>query len=366
MNDATATASATSFDQAPPVRAVAAPNDPHAVTARRIFLGALTFNAALTVFWLVSMATDSRFFFPEYRMSWLGVANTLIGIAFFYVLWGFVWWGIKSLALRWVGFTKDERRDSFSTRIDRHYDVAALTAKYSERRIRIADMIGRRGRFALLAFAGLFGMYYQTLQDPGARANFAEAFTTQNLFEGVLGSWIFLGMFYVNGWLGATFYGPQSRVMDGYLGRANCLLITTLWTAFTFVMVPLGLKLAAIYPRDQFAVVFGLIWLSYITTDAFAEIFGSLFGKQRIKVWGVGDVNRKSVAGVVAGFLGALVVNLAVIGANGLLTPAWIGLAVTIALSNCLVELYSPRGTDDFTMATTNALLCLAFGAWIH
>jgi hypothetical protein len=34
-----------------------------------------------------------------------------------------------------------------------------------------------------------------------------------------------------------------------------------------------------------------------------------------------------------------------------------------IALSNCLVELYSPRSTDDFTMATTNALICLAFGA---
>ena len=48
-----------------------------------------------------------------------------------------------------------------------------------------------------------------------------------------------------------------------------------------------------------------------------------------------------------------------------LLIGPWIGLAFVIALSNCLVELYSPRGTDDFTMATTNALLCLAFGAWV-
>jgi CDP-diglyceride synthetase len=153
--------------------------------------------------------------------------------------------------------------------------------------------------------------------------------------------------------------------MDGYLGRANNLLITTLWAAFKFVMVPMSLALASVYPREQFAVVFGLIWLSYITTDAFAEIFGSLFGKQTIKVWGVGDVNRKSVVGVVAGFAGALVVNLALISANGLLIGPWIGLAFVIALSNCLVELYSPRGTDDFTMATTNALLCLAFGAWV-
>jgi len=332
-------------------------------TARRVFRGALAFNTALTLFWLVSMATDSRFFFSEYRITLRSVGNVLIGIAFFYVLWGLVWWGLKSLALRWVGFTKDERRDAFSSRMDRPYEVGALTAKYSERRIRIADMIGRRGRFAFLASAGLYGLYTQVLANP--QPNFAVGFAGDNLFEGVLGSWIFLGMFYVNGFLGATFYGPQSRVMDGYLGRANCLLITTLWTAFKFIMVPLSLKLAALYPRQQFAVVFGLIWLSYIATDAFAEIFGSLFGKQSIKVWGVGDVNRKSVVGVVAGFAGALAVNLALIGTNGLMVGPWIGLAIVIALSNCLVELYSPRGTDDFTMATTNALICLAFGSWV-
>jgi hypothetical protein len=344
-------------------RAVPSTDDPRVVTARRVFRGALAFNTALTLFWLVSMATDSRFFFSEYRITLESVGSVLSGIAFFYVLWGLAWWGLKSLALRWVGFSKDERRDAFSSRMDRPYDVGALTAKYSERRIRIADMIGRRGRFAFLAFAGLYGLYTQVLANP--QPNFAVAFATNNLFEGVLGSWIFLGVFYLNGFIGATFYGPQTRVMDGYLGRANCLLITTLWTAFKFIMVPMSLQLAAVYPREQFAVVFGLIWLSYIATDAFAEIFGSLFGKQSIKVWGVGDVNRKSVVGVVAGFAGALAVNLALISANGLLIGPWIGLAFVIALSNCLVELYSPRGTDDFTMATTNALLCLAFGAWV-
>jgi hypothetical protein len=38
---------------------------------------------------------------------------------------------------------------------------------------------------------------------------------------------------------------------------------------------------------------------------------------------------------------------------------------VVIAISNTLLELYSPRGTDDFTMATTNALICWGFGALI-
>ena len=344
-------------------KAVPSTDDPRVVTARRVFRGALAFNTALTLFWLVSMATDSRFFFSEYRITLQSVGSVLIGIAFFYVLWGLVWWGLKSLALRWVGFSKDERRDAFSSRMDRPYDVGALTAKYSERRIRIADMIGRRGRFAFLAFAGLYGLYTQVLANP--QPNFAVAFAGQQPVRGRAGQLDLPRRVLLNGFIGATFYGPQTRVMDGYLGRANCLLITTLWTAFKFIMVPMSLQLAAVYPREQFAVVFGLIWLSYIATDAFAEIFGSLFGKQSIKVWGVGDVNRKSVVGVVAGFAGALAVNLALISANGLLIGPWIGLAFVIALSNCLVELYSPRGTDDFTMATTNALLCLAFGAWV-
>ena len=343
---------------------VASTEDARVVTARRIFRGALIFNTALTMFWLASWATDSRFFFADYHITREALLNVFGMVVGFYLIPGFLWWGIKSAMLRWwVGFDKAERRDAFSSRMDRAYDVKALTAKYSERRIRISDMVGRRGRFAILAFAGLYGLYTQVLKDP--KPDFAISFAANNLFEGVLGSWIFLGVFYLNGFIGATFYGPQTRIMDGYLGRANCLLITTLWTAFKFIMVPLSIQLAAVYPREQFAVVFGLIWLSYITTDAFAEIFGSLFGKQSIKVWGVGDVNRKSLVGVIAGFAGAFAVNLALVGSNGLMNGPWIGLAFVIALSNCLVELYSPRGTDDFTMATTNALICLAFGAWV-
>jgi len=111
--------------------------------------------------------------------------------------------------------------------------------------------------------------------------------------------------------------------------------------------------------------VFVLIWGSYLATDASAEVFGSLFGKQRIRVWGIGDVNRKSVAGTVAGFLAALILCLWVVTAHGLGTP-WLILSVVLATSNSLLELYSPRGTDDFTMATANALICWAFGAWFR
>jgi hypothetical protein len=286
------------------------------------------------------------------------------GVGFFYVGWGVIWWGIKTLLLRsFVGFTRDDRRDAFASRMDRPYDVGALVARYSERRIRIVDMIGRRGRFATLAAAAMYYLYAQTTQNQNT--NFASTFLGDNLLDGLLTSWIFLGFFYVNGLLAAFFYGPQSRVMDGVLARANCLLISTLWTAFKFVMVPIGAQLAAVFPKAEFAPVFALIWGSYLVTDACAEIFGSLFGKQQLRVWGVGDVNRKSIAGTVAGFLGALVFCLAVVTSHGLGAP-WLALSVVLAVSNCLLELYSPRGTDDFTMATANALICLGFGELLY
>ena len=74
-----------------------------------------------------------------------------------------------------------------------------------------------------------------------------------------------------------------------------------------------------------------------------------------------GDVNRKSIAGVVSGFTGALAFCVWIVLRHGLPAP-WIGLAIAIAISTTALELFSPRGTDDFTMATGNALICLVFG----
>jgi len=332
-------------------------------TANRIFKGALIFNASLTVFWLVMMATGGNaFFFGRYDVSAASVGRVLGGVLFFYVAWGFIWYGIKSqLLTHFVHFSKEERRQTFSSRMKAPFDVFDLLQRHSERRIRIADMIGRRGRFIVLGLAGFYYTYVQVGNEPSA--NFATIALQDNLFDAVLTSWIFLAFYYSDGFLAAAFYGPQSRIMDGVLARANCLLITTLWTCFKFVLVPIGAQLTRVYSRDEFAIVFALIWGSYMVTDALAEIGGSLFGRQRIRVWGIGDVNRKSIGGTVSGFVGALAFCLWIV--HGLPAP-WLGLAIVLAVSNTLFELFSPRGTDDFTMATSNALICWAFGALVR
>jgi dolichol kinase len=81
-------------------------------------------------------------------------------------------------------------------------------------------------------------------------------------------------------------------------------------------------------------------------------------------VRGIGDVNRKSIGGTVSGFVGALVFCLWIVIGQGL-PPGWIALAIVIAISNTALELFSPRGTDDFFMATGNALICLVFGMFV-
>lgn len=329
-------------------------------TADRIFLGALLFNSALTVFWIAVLATGSTTrFFSTVHVDRTTLIQVAIGILVFYVLWGFIWYAVKNLLLKYAaGFSRDERWQAFSSRMHEPFDVSLLVARHSERRIRIIDMIGRRGRFITLALAGFFYLYARVESEPTPA--FATLFLSDNLFDALATSWIFLAFYYSNGRLAAAFYGPQSRIMDGVLARANCLLITTLWSVFKFVMVPIGTRLATLYSTDQFAVLFALIWGSYIVTDALAEVGGSIFGRQSIRVWGIGDVNRKSVGGTLSGFVGCLVFCLWIVSSHGLPAP-WLGLAAVIAVSNTLLELFSPRGTDDFTMATTNALLCWAF-----
>ena len=130
-------------------------------------------------------------------------------------------------------------------------------------------------------------------------------------------------------------------------------------------MVPLGTRLATVFPPDQFAAVFALIWGSYIVADGLAEIGGALFGKQKLRVRGIGDVNRKSIGGTVSGLVGSFVFCLWIVLAQDL-PGSCIALAAIISVSNTLLELYSPRGTDDFFMATGNALICLAFGLYVR
>ena len=106
-------------------------------TADRVFRGALLFNAALTTFWLVVLLTrEDALFYRDYKVDSAALIRVAQGIVFFNILWGFIWYGVKSLLLKYVaGFSKDERRQTFSSRMDVPYDVTSFLARHSERKI---------------------------------------------------------------------------------------------------------------------------------------------------------------------------------------------------------------------------------------
>ena len=332
--------------------------------ADRIFRIALAVNLALTVLALLAAFTGIGAGLAGQFEFNIGTAWRLVfAIGFFNIVWALAWYGIKNLLLKFfVGMSRDDRRKVFSSRMSEPFNLAELLGRYSERRIRIADMIGRRGRFITLATAMFFYLYMDIATNHST--NFATAYSQQIVMDAALVCWLFLAFYYSNGFFAATLFGGQTRIMDGSLARANFMLILTLWGLFKFTFVPLGIQLQSLYAPEHFVVLFSLIWGTYLVVDTLAEVGGALYGTQKIPVRGIGDVNRKSVGGTVTGLVGGLAFSVGIVLLNGLPT-AFIALAVTVTVASSVLELISPRGTDDYTMATGNALICWAFGAWV-
>ncbi len=332
--------------------------------SRRIYRGALAYSALLTAVWLFFVITkaDGGTLFRNYEVSRQSLARVVTGFLIFWVFWSWLWYLLKRFLLRRVvGLDRAELQAVFASRLT-GFDLPGLLARHSERRIRIVDMIGRRGRTIPAAVAGFVYLYIHISRHPGAES--LALGIQDNVFDGLILAWFINLTYHSNGFLSRIAYGAHARIMDGALGRANALLITTMWTGFKFILIPLGLQLGRLFPPPTYAALFVFIWPSYLIADGMSEIVGSLFGKQRLRVWGVGDVNRKSVAGTWACFLTSLVICVSVVIATGL-PPVWLALALVVSLSNTALELFSPRATDDLTMPVGNALLCWGFGALV-
>jgi hypothetical protein len=337
---------------------------PPRALADRIFRIAVAVNLVLTAFSLLATFTGFGVGIAgKFELDGQAAARILISLIFFNGIWALIWYGVKNLLLaKFVRMSREDRREVFSSRMSRPFDLAGLLSRYSERRIRIVDMIGRRGRFITLALALLYFLY-ATIAANGS-GNFASAFTGETLLDSVIMNWVCIALYYLNGFVARLFFGAQTRIMDGALARANFLTILTLWALFKFTLIPIGAQLQTLYPPEYFAILFVLIWGTYFIVDTMAEVGGSLYGTMKIRVSGVGETNRKSVAGTVTGLVGGLAFALGIVLLNGL-PAAFIAMAVMLAVASSALELFSPRGTDDFTMATGNALIVWAFGVWV-
>ena len=228
--------------------------------------------------WLLLIATGigGGKLFANYRLTLEQIAGTVVFMVSFWVIWSYGWYFLKRVAAAERGSRPRRARRGIQQPAARVRSRHAFLARHPPRAIRIIDMVARRGRTLVFIAAGFGYVYVQTQKSPGPESL---AFGLQaNVFDSIVMNWLGLLAFHSNGAFGNIMYGAQARVLDGVQGRANALLIGTLWSAFRFVMIPLGLVLAAMYPPNLYAVLFAFIWITYAAADYATEIFGSILG----------------------------------------------------------------------------------------
>jgi hypothetical protein len=85
----------------------------------------------------------NAYFFATYAVTRERLVQVFTGILFFNVIWGFIWYGVKTLLLSyWVGFSKEERRQAFSSRMHAPFEVG----RPSSRNLRAAHPHRRHDR----------------------------------------------------------------------------------------------------------------------------------------------------------------------------------------------------------------------------
>ena len=145
-------------------------NAHHLRTARRVFQGSLLYTCAITVFWAVVLVLgpERAPFFGKYRIDPRRCGNVFFGFLVF----------SRDLGLDLVRHPRAAPapvRGPVQGRGARGRSPPACTSpstsrgylgRYSERRIRITDMIGRRGRFVTIGVMGFLYIYGRVSVDP--------------------------------------------------------------------------------------------------------------------------------------------------------------------------------------------------------
>lgn len=156
--------------------------------------------------------------------------------------------------------------------------------------------------------------------------------------------------FFVNMWIWLSVV----RTADGYARRMNNVYTTTASISGMGCVVPLCSHiLGHMYATDdQYLVAAFLFIITYPCAygDCLAEIIG-VNGVLRFPVYGIGEINNKSVEGMLAMFAGSVIPSLPYAWAvGGLGWLCFIGVLATLA------ETWSPRGFDNICIPAASTV----------
>jgi dolichol kinase len=287
-------------------------------------------------------------FFFDYKVLAYLILLTLEIIILFPLFAYFKWSLLARLKIPLV-----ERKLIFSNR-RKHFELQYFVDKYGDRNLRIVDGLSRK-LLHISTGCWRLAIFYLILPDT------LLSLKVTILFQ-VIAIFLFILSYNSNKIFGLAgiLYGATSRIRDGIYGRKNIFL-----AQFSFlILFPLFLlQNTAInnLADSHYLLLFpSLVFLPITIGDALGEIIGTIWGKQKLRVWGVGEINRKSLLGSACVFLGSLLPLLFIVSCNGL-PWEWLLMCLSIALMTTIVELVSPRGTDNFFIPLGNTLVCIGF-----
>jgi CDP-diglyceride synthetase len=235
--------------------------------------------------------------------------------------------------------------------------TAEWIERYGSRKIKVRDSLQRKIPHFLYGFVDIAiwsGTMYAAVLSPAA------VLAMQCAYRALYTAVLFLCIEYHErgGAWPAWFLSHQWRIRDGNLRFENQVAVTfgTLWGVIVTKLLWI-VSLVPLYAASERSLLLQLCFLPVAVGDAFAEIIGSCFGSYEFEVVGVGDVNKKTWEGVLAMFITTLVSCTGAVwfaDSRGDLTgeslTSWLIVAALISLLSTVMETYSPRSTDNFTI----------------
>ena len=282
-------------------------------------------------------------------IAFIYVLTFSVELLLLYPLFAYFKWQLMQRA----GMSAEDCKLVFSNR-SRYFDLETLVERYGDRKLRMIDGLSRKLLHIVAGVWQLVILNY-VVKD-------TETALIATLFYQMLVLLLSIVSYSSNKIFGLAgfMYGASSRIRDGIYGRKNLFAARCAFlNLFPLAIIDQMAKNSVEDPRNLVLFSF-FVFLPLTVGDALGELIGTTWGKQKLRVWGIGQINRKSWLGTAAVFLGSLVPLLAVVSLHNL-GLLWYALALSVSLLTTAIELAAPRGTDNFFIPVGNAALCLVF-----
>lgn len=230
----------------------------------------------------------------------------------------------------------------------RHFQLEVFQVGYSNKVLLIADGIFRKSNHILTTIFNIIIITYYTESD--------DSKLSLSIISQISLVSLSLITYYVNTPFSFLAYGSSARIRDGKSARLNILVVRLIGIP-AFVIIG---SLLSVYKdtltRDEKKISLLLMYIPLIIGDAMGEIIGSLFGKHTFRVYGIGEINKKSYEGTFAVFLSSVITITGVLIYNNAHSYTYL-LGFIISGCSTITELVAIRSTDNFFIPLINALL---------